>query len=292
MYSWSQYQAAMKKINKSLLPETSRSSKAWVRFSINDSPLSTYRMSHILKQINRNGYGRNFLPQGYLFNGELVSYNYYLNKLGLRNKNKKWKSYAKQIGSVYVLANKWIIPTPASFPTVDMMVYWFNKDNKIQKFNIGGIINNFFNSQSFNSGEDQFWTGGLNPDSYNLGYSLTPHKGGGGNRTDFTQYFWHPEKEGYVNMKDIKALTEAVYRRGETIIPVDSPEALRQVWGLKWISRSEMEEEEERIVFEKSYKKEAENIHKAYRFALPVIEPPQTQWIINYTNKITSLLKS
>lgn len=284
MYSWSQYQAAMKKINKSLLPENSRSSKAWVRFLINDIPLSTYRMSQLLNQINRNGYGRNFLPQGYLFNGELVSYNYYLNKLGLRNKNKKWTSYAKQIGSVYVLANKWIIPTPASFPTGDIMVYWFNKDNKIQKFNIGGIINDFFNSLSPDSSEEQFWERGLNPDTYNIGYSLTPHKGGGGNVAyDYSQYFWHPEKEGFVNMRDIKAITEAVYRRGEVVIPVDSPESLRQVWCLKWRGGNS---------FKGDYKKEAENIHKAYRFALPVIEPPQTQWIINYTNKITSLLKS
>ena len=287
MYSWSDYESAMKKINNSLLPENSRSSKAWVRFPINDIPLSNDRLAQLLNQIESNGYGtKRFLPQGYMWGDKLVSYDYYLNKLGISVKNtkKKWKSHATEINAVYVLANKWILPTP-KFPTLDIMVYWFDENNKIQKFNIGVIINEFFNSLNFEDSEDKFWKGGLNPETYNQGYSLKPH----GNDA---QYFWHPDKEGFVNMRDLKAITEAVYRRGETIEPVDSEEAFRQIWSVKWIRNRYNEDAENVMEFDGNYKKIAEKIHQSYRFAAPVIEPPRTQWIINYNYHITQLLKS
>jgi len=261
MYSWTDYQLAMNKINNSLLEKNSRSNKAWVRFPINEIPLSDYRLGQLLNQIQANGYGKKrFLPTGYMWsNNGLVSYKYYLNRLGhSNNKKKKWESYASQIGAVYVLANKWILITPNKFPTNDIMVYWFDKDNKINGLNVGGIINEFFNSQSATSDESQYWSGGLNPETYNKGYSLAPHKDDDGSE----QYFWHPEKEGYVNMRDIKALTEAVYNRGQLVEPVDSKEALKEIWQMKFSDGT------------------------------PVIEPPRIEFIINYTNQITSLLKT
>ncbi len=283
MYSWTDYQLAMNKINNSLLEKNSRSNKAWVRFPINEIPLSDYRLGQLLNQIQANGYGRKrFLPNGYLWsNNGLVSYKYYLNRLGhSNNKKKKWESYASQIGAVYVLANKWILITPDKFPTNDIMVYWFDKDNKINGLNVGGIINEFFNSQSATSDESQYWSGGLNPETYNKGYSLAPHKDDDGSE----QYFWHPNKEGYVNMRDIKALTEAVYNRGKTVEPVDSKEALKESWQIKFSGGQ--------TLYEDRWKKKAEFIHGGYRFALPVIEPPRTEFIINYTNQITTLLKT
>ena len=297
MYSWAEYQLAMNKINKSLLPKNSRSNKAWVRFPINEIPLSNNRLAQLLNEIESNGWGRKrFLPTGYLWNDTRVSYDYYLNSLGtsVKNTKKKWKSHATEIGSVYVLANKWILATPKSFPTDDIMIYWFNKNNKIQKFNIGYIINEFYNSQSFDSQEEQFWEGGLNPNTYNQGYSLAPH--GKGNDKN---YFWHPEKEGFVNMRDIKALAEAFYNRGEKVkqfqeeeFNVDTKEAVRQIWGVKWVTGRNTDDEKYRLDFDGNYKKEAESIHESYLSALPVIEPPRTQWIINYTHQITSLLKT
>jgi len=160
------------------------------------------------------------------------------------------------------------------------MVYWFDKDNKINGLNVGGIINEFFNSQSATSDESQYWSGGLNPETYNKGYSLAPHKDDDGSE----QYFWHPEKEGYVNMRDIKALTEAVYNRGQLVEPVDSKEALKEIWQMKFSDGT--------TLYEDRWKKRAEFIHGGYRFALPVIEPPRIEFIINYTNQITSLLKT
>jgi len=68
MYSWTDYQLAMNKINNSLLEKNSRSNKAWVRFPINEIPLSDYRLGQLLNQIQANGYGKKrFLPTGYMW---------------------------------------------------------------------------------------------------------------------------------------------------------------------------------------------------------------------------------
>jgi hypothetical protein len=85
-------------------------------------------------------------------------------------------------------------------------------------------------------------------------------------------------------MRDIKALTEAVYNRGKTVEPVDSKEALKESWQIKFSGGQ--------TLYEDRWKKKAEFIHGGYRFALPVIEPPRTEFIINYTNQITTLLKT
>jgi hypothetical protein len=152
MYSWSDYEAAMKQINKSQLSKNHKSPKSWAKFKITELPFSNQRWAAFFRGLHPYRKGK-YLDSGVVTDNGIVSYQQYLN-WGYKDNNNKWRSYEQRIPAIYVLDNKWIfVQTKYEGIPGWIKCYYFDETGDMKIVDITEEINQLFDSIGTQRGE-------------------------------------------------------------------------------------------------------------------------------------------
>jgi len=266
MYSWSDYEAAMKQINKSQLPKNRKSPKSWVRFKITEVPFSNQRWAAFFRGLNP--YSREkFFDSGVLIGEAIIPYPEYLTSWGFKDNTNKWRSYEQRYPSIYVLDNKWIIVQKKyqGIPS-SVLCYYFDSTGEMKSLSPTEEINSLFNAigTQGQSGETFIWRNGI-PD-YEIGYKNKKNKD--------DQFYWSTFGGGYRGINTHLTLSELVYRKAQAT----NEENKDEIWG------SLRDGIEKRTIRGLSYENWINKTLQQFSQATPVVIPPELPWIINWQN--------
>jgi len=265
MYSWSDYEAAMKQINKSQLPKNRKSPKSWVRFKITELPFSNQRWAAFFRGLHPYRKGK-YLDSGVVTDDGIISYQQYLN-WGYKGLNNTWKSYEQRYPSIYVLDNKWIfVQTKYERIPGWIKCYYFDETGKMKIVNISEEINQLFDSIGTQRGESEtfIWRNGL-PD-YDAAYKNKKNKD--------DQFYWSTFGGGYRGINTHLTLSELVYRKAQAT----NEENKDEIWG------SLRDGIEKRTIRGVNYENWINETLQKFNQATPVVIPPELPWIINWRN--------
>ena len=266
MYSWSDYEAAMKQINKSQLSKNHKSPKSWAKFKITELPFSNQRWAAFFRGLHPYRKGK-YLDSGVVTDNGIVSYQQYLN-WGYKDNNNKWRSYEQRIPAIYVLDNKWIfVQTKYEGIPGWIKCYYFDETGDMKIVDITEEINQLFDSIGTQRGgsETSVWTNGL-PD-YDAAYKNKKNKDG--------QFYWVDlGGGGFRGMNTHLTISELVYR----MVKGTTEDNKSVIWG------GLRDGSETPTIRGLNYEAWINKTLQHFNQSTSVVIPPELPWIINWQN--------